>query len=396
MKLTEKHTVGAACVGYLTQALTINFAPLLFITFQNEFGISLGKISLLIGISFFTQLLTDTFIAKFNDRLNPRAFAIGAHICSVLGMIGLSILPEIMPTAFLGLVLCTVISAIGGAIVEVLISPIVEACPTKNKSSTMIFLHSFYCWGTAGVVILSTLFFGAFGIDHWRILACLWAIIPSFGAIAFIFVPLYPLNTDKDQFDSTKRSSCLRKGIFWVLFIMMFCAGAAEQTIGQWASTFAESGLGISKAAGDVFCPCAFALCMGIARVVYSKNGNKIRLDVFVFVSAFVCVIAYILTAVSSRPIISLIGCALCGLSVGIMWPGTYSLATQHMAGSVQMFALLAIAGDIGSLAGPTAAGWIAENFGNDLRISFLLASVFPLIILILMKYILQKSRNKA
>ena len=260
----------------------------------------------------------------------------------------------------------------------------------------MIFLHSFYCWGTAGVVILSTLFFGVFGIDHWRILACLWAIIPSCGAIAFIFVPIYPLNTDKDQFDSTKRSSCLRKGIFWVLFIMMFCAGAAEQTIGQWASTFAESGLGISKAAGDVFCPCAFALCMGIARVVYSKNGNKIRLDVFVFVSAFVCVIAYILTAVSSRPIISLIGCALCGLSVGIMWPGTYSLATQHMAGSVQMFALLAIAGDIGSLAGPTAAGWVAENFGNDLRISFLLASIFPLIILILMKYVLQKGRSKA
>ena len=392
MTLNSKHTVGAACVGYLTQAITINFAPLLFITFQKEYQISIGKISLLIGISFFSQLLTDIFIARFSDRLNQRAFVIIAHLLAVLGMSGFAFLPEIMPSAYIGLALCVIISAIGGGIIEVLVSPIVEACPTKNKSSVMSFLHSFYCWGLAGVILISTLFFNLFGIERWRLLACFWAIIPAIGAFAFIFVPIYcqDENTAEDELnEETSKGSSL-----YIFFIMMFCAGAAEQIIGQWASSFAESGLGIPKSAGDIFGPCLFALCMGISRFGYSALGNKISLELFVSVSSLVCVISYLLTAISPFPALSLLGCALCGLSVGIMWPGTYSLATKKISGTVRTFALLAIAGDVGCLTGPSATGLIAEASGNDLRVSFLIAAIFPIITLVSMRKLLRESRK--
>ena len=395
MKLNSKHTVGAACVGYLTQAITINFAPLLFITFQNTYDISMGKISLLIGISFLTQLLSDMFVAKFNAHINTRGAIIFAHLCAVGGMCGFAFLPEIMPTPYMGLALSIIIAAIGGGIIEVLISPVVEACPTEEKSSVMSFLHSFYCWGVAGVVLLSTLFFRTVGIEHWRLLACLWGIIPAFGAVSFIFVPIYTLRADEEiSLGNRKSNDFLGHGIFWVFFAMMFCSGAAEQSMSQWASSFAESGLGVQKALGDILGPCAFALFMGAARLFYSRQGSRIKLTAFITASAALSVATYILTAISHIPMLSLASCALCGLSVGIMWPGTYSLASESISGSVRMFAMLAIAGDLGCLVGPTAAGWIAEGFGNDLKISFFISAIFPLTILILMKYVLRYRRE--
>ena len=383
MKLTAKHTIRASYVGYLTQAITINFAPLLFVTFEKTYGISLGKISVLIAISFFTQLSMDLLWARFPKAWNPRAGAILAHVLAVLGLTGFAYLPDLLPDPFFGLTLSVVLAAIGGGIVEVLISPIVEACPTDDKSSAMSLLHSFYSWGLAGMVLLSTLFFALIGIEHWRILSCLWAIVPAIGAVAFCFVPLFPLDAPRENTNHEGAPSLLRSGLFWIFFVMMVCAGAAEQAMGQWASSFAESGLGVTKALGDILGPCLFAVLMGIARVVYGRSGGRISLRRFATVSSLLCIVSFLIAALSPYPLLSLVGCALCGLSVGILWPGTYSLASARIPyGGLRMFALLALAGDVGCLMGPALAGWIAEAFGNNLRISFLFCILFPILIL--------------
>jgi len=385
MKLTAKHTVRAAYVGYLTQAITINFAPLLFITFEKTYGISMGKISLLIAISFLTQLTADGLAAAFPGLFKARPMVIFAHLCAVFGMTGFAWMPQVLPDPYIGLMIPVIVAAVGGGIIEVLISPIVEACPTDEKSSAMSLLHSFYSWGLAGVVLLSTLFFSLVGIEHWRILSCLWAIIPAVGALAFCFVPIYELRTEVKTDSSAEKHSFFRSGIFWIFFVMMFCAGAAEQAMGQWASSFAESGLGVNKALGDILGPCLFAILMGTARTVYGTSGGRLNLRRFITISAVLCILSYLIAALSPFPLLALIGCALCGLSVGIMWPGTYSLASVKMPwGGVKMFALLALAGDIGCLVGPTAAGWIAEAFGNNLKVSFLIATVFPVLILLM------------
>lgn len=395
MKLTPQHTVRAAYIGYLTQAITINFAPLLFITFEKTYDISLGKISLLIAVSFLTQLTADAVAAKFSNGVNTRLWVILAHLFAVLGMTGFAYLPDLLPDPYIGLILPVMIAAVGGGIIEVLISPIVEACPTEEKSAAMSLLHSFYSWGLAGVVLLSTLFFTFVGIEHWRILSALWAIVPAAGAVAFCFVPIYTLpEAPKDEEQGQK--SIFRQGIFWIFFVMMFSAGAAEMVMSQWASSFAESGLGVSKSMGDLLGPCSFAILMGSARVFYGKSGGKIKLLRFILLSSCLCIVAYFIAALSPRPLISLLGCALCGLSVGILWPGTYSLASAKLPyGGVRMFAVLAMAGDIGCLVGPTAAGWLAEAFGNNLKIAFLAAIVFPILILV-MAYLGFRKKKKA
>lgn len=385
MNLNAKHTVRASYIGYLTQAITINFAPLLFVTFETTYGISIGMIGLLIGISFLTQLAADFITAKIAHRLNIRATVIFAHICAVIGMTGFAYLPDIMPTPYAGLIIAVVVAAVGGGIIEVFVSPIVEAAPTENKSAQMSLLHSFYSWGLAGVVILSTLFFTFVGIEHWRLLSALWAIIPAIGAIAFCLVPIYKLET-ADVGDSDEPRSLVKSGIFWIFIIMMFCAGAAEQVMGQWASSFAQTGLGINKTAGDILGPCLFAILMGSARVFYGRSDGRIRLTNFIAISSVLCMASYIIAALSPVPIISLLGCALCGLATGIMWPGTYSLASSKMPwGGVRMFAFLAMAGDMGCLVGPTAAGWIAEACNNKLQVAFLVSLVYPILMIVML-----------
>jgi fucose permease len=399
MKLSAKHTIAAGYVGYATQALVINFAPLLFITFEKSYNISISKIGLLIAISFFAQFSIDALAAKFSSRLNTRATVVSGHVCAALGMISFAILPDILPDHFSGLVIATVLAAIGGGVIEVFISPIIEACPTKEKSSAMSLLHSFYSWGSAATVLLSTLFFSMVGIEHWRILSCLWALLPAVGAIMFGLVPIYELDAGTDgSKEGSKSNSLLRSKLFWIFFIIMFCAGAAEMALSQWASSFAESGLGVDKTLGDLLGPCAFAIFMGTARVFYAFMGKRIKLTAFFTVSAILCTLSYLIAALSSIPMLSLLGCALCGLSVGIMWPGTYSLATERIDfGGVRMFALLALAGDTGCIVGPSIAGGVAELFGNNLQVSFLFSALFPIVILALIPLvILLGKKNKA
>ena len=375
-KLTYRHTVFAAYISYIVQAIVNNFVPLLFITFQKTYDIPLSQITLLVTINFGVQLFVDLMSTLFVDKIGYRVSIVSAQIFSAAGLILLTVLPDILPP-FTGILISVIIYAIGGGIIEVLISPIMESCPTDNKEKAMSLLHSFYCWGHVGVVILSTVFFAAFGIDNWRIVSCVWALIPIANAFVFMKTPIAPLLGDGEK--GMSAAELFKNKVFWMLVVMMVCSGASEQAVSQWVSAFAEMGLGISKTVGDLAGPMTFAVTMGSARVFYGKYGDKINLDKFMMGSAALCVLSYLLAALAPLPILSLVGCAVAGFSVGIMWPGTFSKAASSLhTGGTAMFALLALAGDLGCSSGPTLVGFVSDSVGGNLKIGILAAIVFP------------------
>ena len=377
-----KDTVCACFIGYIVQAIVNNFVPLLFLTFQSQYGISLSKITLLVTFNFGLQLLIDLLSISFIDRIGYRLSMVLAHIFAAVGLLLLTILPEVTTDPFHGILVAVMVYAIGGGLLEVLVSPIVEACPSYNKEKTMSLLHSFYCWGHVGVVLLSTLFFVIAGIDNWKILAILWAVIPLLNTFLFTQVPIRSLIAEDEEGLSMKE--LLREKFFWIFIILMVCAGASEQAVGQWASIFMEKGLQISKTLGDLVGPMTFAVCMGLARVFYGKYGEKIKLERFMMGSALVCVLSYIIIAIIPLPVVGVIGCSICGFAVGIMWPGTFSMASAKIRnGGTAMFALMALAGDLGCTSGPTLVGMVSGLFSENLRIGILAAVVFPLVLLI-------------
>lgn len=379
MKQNFRTTITACFAGYVVQAVVNNFVPLLFVTLQHSYEIPLSQITMLVTINFGVQLVVDLASVLFVDRIGYRASIVLAHGCSAAGLILLTVLPDLLPDAFTGILISVIIYAIGGGLIEVLISPIMESCPTDNKEAAMSLLHSFYCWGHMGVVLVSTAFFALAGIENWRILSCVWAVIPVVNAIVFLRAPMVPLIAEGEKGMPVR--DLFRNKTFWFLMVMMVCAGASEQSVSQWASTFAESGLGVSKAVGDLAGPMAFALLMGSARAFYGKYGERINLDRFMLGSGILCVCAYLLISLVPSPVISLIGCALCGLSVGILWPGTFSKAAASLrTGGTAMFALLALGGDLGCSGGPTLVGLVSSAVGNNLKIGILAAVVFPII----------------
>ncbi len=380
MKNNYQKTILACFIGYIVQAVVNNFAPLLFLTFQGTYGIPLSRITLLVTVNFGIQLTVDLLSVGFVDRAGYRASMLAAHILAAAGLVSLAVLPEIAPDPFAGLLAAVVIYAVGGGLLEVLVSPVVEACPTDNKEKTMSLLHSFYCWGHVGVVLLSTLFFRAFGIRNWKWLACIWAIVPVFNAFLFVRAPIAPL-IEKGEKGSSVRELAGRR-IFWIFLLMMLCAGASEQAVSQWASAFAEKGLGIGKAVGDLAGPMAFAVLMGSARAFYGKFGDRIDLDRFMTGSSILCAASYLCISLIPSAAAGLIGCAVCGLSVGILWPGTFSKAAAALPrGGTALFALMALAGDLGCLGGPTLVGLVSGSFGDNLRIGILAATVFPVLL---------------
>lgn len=381
MKKSYSRTLYACFTGYIVQAIVNNFAPLLFLTFQNSYGISMTQVTLLITFNFSIQLLVDILSVIFVDRIGYRASMIIAHFFAVVGLVFLMILPDMFENAFTGLTTAVAIYAVGGGLLEVLVSPVVEACPAKNKEKTMSLLHSFYCWGHMAVVFVSTAFFHLFGIEHWKVLACIWAVIPFVNMIFFTKVPVFSLVNEGEQGITIRQ--LLRKKIFWVLMIMMICAGASEQAVSQWASAFAETGLHVSKTMGDLAGPMLFAFLMGSARAFYGKYGERIDLDRFMIISSILCIIAYLCISLVPDPIVGFIGCALCGLSVGIMWPGVFSKAASDARGGTVMFALLALAGDVGCAGGPTVVGMVSGALDNNLNMGFLAGVLFPILLLI-------------
>ncbi len=381
MKNQYRRTITACFVGYIVQAVVNNFVPLLFLTFQRTYAIPLSQITLLVTFNFGVQLLVDLLSVGFVDKIGYRASMVIAHILSAAGLVLLTILPEVLSSPFAGILVAVMVYAIGGGLLEVLVSPVVEACPSDNKEKAMSMLHSFYCWGHVGVVLLSTLFFSVFGIDHWKILAVVWSVIPLYNAFVFVKVPMADLMEEGEE--GLRLKELFRIKIFWILLLMMICAGASEQAVSQWASTFAENGLGISKTAGDLAGPMAFAILMGTSRAFYGKYGDRIQLDKFMVYSCCLCILSYLGIALLPIPQFSLAACAICGLSVGIMWPGSFSKASAALPrGGTAMFALLALGGDVGCSGGPTVVGFVSSMFDDDLKRGILAGIIFPVLLL--------------
>lgn len=378
--LSYKHTVYSSYIGYITQAIVNIFAPLLFVTFKDEFEISISQITLITSLNFFTQLFVDALSAGFVDRIGYRKCIVAAHIFCAAGLCGLAVLPSLLNNPYVGILISVVMYAVGGGLIEVLISPIVEACPSDDKASAMSLLHSFYCWGSVGVILISTVFFALFSMSRWRILAVLWAIIPAANAVMFLKVPINKLTNEGDKMSI---KSLFSVKLFWVFIILMLCAGASELAMSQWASAFCENGLGISKTLGDLAGPCLFSVLMGSARVFYSKYSAKIDLLGFIIGSSALCIFAYLMASLSPVPVISLFGCALSGLSVGILWPGVFSLASKSFPkGGTAMFAILALAGDMGCTSGPALVGFVSDIFSDSLKLGILAACIFPAVML--------------
>ena len=393
MKPTYRRTMYACFVGYIVQAIINNFVPLLFVTFQKSYGIPLAEITVLITVNFMIQLVVDVVSAWFVDRIGYRVSVVAAHIFCTAGLVLLTVLPEILPDPFLGILLAVFVYAIGGGLLEVLVSPIIEACPTDNKEKTMSLLHSFYCWGHVGVVLLSTAFFALFGVENWKVLAIIWALVPTVNMLVFTKTPIYSLTENGENGMTVKE--LFSKKTFWMFMLMMLCAGASEQSVSQWASTLAEQGLGISKTVGDLAGPMTFAILMGTARLIYGRCGDRMNLNRFMQYSCILCIASYLCISLVPIPALGLVGCAVCGFSVGILWPGTFSKASASLrGGGTLMFAMLALAGDLGCSGGPTMVGFVSSLFGNNLRIGILSAIVFPVLLLIGISLVVRKRRS--
>ena len=384
-------TKTACYLGFVTQAITANFVPLLFLTFYRTYGVSYTKLAFISFTFFLTQLFVDFICAKFVDKIGYRKCIIAAHITSGLGLIMLAFVPDMCPEPYVGILLCVMIYAVGSGLIEVLGSPIIEACPFDNKDSMMSLLHSFYCWGSVGTIMLSTIFFMIFGVDHWRILTCLWAIIPLYNIYNFATCPIKTIVEDGNGM--TILQLC-KTGIFWLFILLMIGAGASEIAMSQWASAFVESSLGVNKVVGDLLGPCGFAVFMGISRLLYGRYGDKVDLYRFMIISGTLCLLSYLLAAFAIWPVMGLIGCMLCGFSVGIMWPGSISIASSNLTkGGTALFAFLALAGDLGGAVGPSLVGNLSQQFGENIKNGILGCICFP-IILVICTVIVKKKRS--
>lgn len=382
MKISKNYnmTIKASYVGYVTQAVVCNFAPLLYVSFNRDFGLSLSQISAVSAINFFIQLVVDGLSTKFVDRIGYRISVVAAHAFAAAGLVALGVLPYIMPP-FTGILIAILIYGSGSGLIEVLVSPIVEACPTPRKEAAMSLLHSFYCWGQAAVILVSTAFFAVFGVENWRYMSFIWALLPACNMFLFTAVPINQLG---ENGVSAPLKEILRSPVFWKSALMMTCAGGSEIAMCQWASAFTESALGVSKTVGDIAGPCAFALLAGSARVLYARMSDRIRLERFMALCSVLGIFSYLLAALSPLPVLSLVGCALCGFANGVLWPGTFSYASkQYQSGGMALFALLALAGDLGCTLGPITVGFVSDLFGGNLRAGMLGAMIFPAVLLI-------------
>lgn len=376
-----KKTLAACYLGFVTQAITANFTPLLFLTFVNTYGVTFEKIAMIPLVFYLTQLLIDFAATKFADKIGYRTCVVASQVLSAIGLLLMAILPELLSAPFIGILLSVVLYAIGSGLIEVLVSPIVEACPFENKDGVMSLLHSFYCWGAMGVILGSTLFFALFGIEKWKILVFIWALVPLYNAFNFMNCPIERLVEDGKSMGVRE---LLKTPIFWLMILLMVCSGASEATMAQWASAFTESAIGVSKTVGDLAGPCLFAMFMGVSRILYGKFSPKLDLTKVMLACGTMCVGCYLLASLSTLPILGLVGCALCGLGVGVMWPGSISISSQRCPrGGTAMFAFLALAGDLGAMVSPAMVGGLSEMAGGNLKMGLFVATMFPLILVV-------------
>ena len=380
-----RKTKRACYLGFVTQAIVANFTPLLFLAFHREYKVSIASLALIPAVFYVVQLVTDLLCAKFKN-LNYRKSIIISEVTSALGLAGMAFLPQLFSTPMVGILICVSVYAVGSGLIEVLCSPIIEACPFPDKEASMSLLHSFYCWGAVGVIWGSTLFFALFGLENWRLLACLWALIPLYNIANFATCPIEPIVQGSEGMSMTQLLGNKR---FWVFLILMVAAGASESSMAQWTSAFAEASLGVDKAVGDLAGPCGFAFCMGLGRLWYGKKGQKLELSSYMLWAGILCFAAYLTASLSSIPIVAFTGCMASGLAVAIMWPGAISLTSARIpGGGTALFALLALAGDAGGTLGPSLVGLCTKSAENSIQTGLLGASIFPAIIIISLIFI--------
>lgn len=396
---TYRNTTYACYRGYMTQAIINNLAPLLFIIFQTNFSISYEKLGQLVLFNFATQLLTDLWATKYADHFGYRKCMVAAHALSTLGLLSLGILPFLMPSTFFALAFSVSLYAIGGGLLEVIVSPIIEALPNDNKEASMSLLHSFYCWGQMAVVLLSTFLLWIVGRDLWFLLPILWSLFPLYNLFKFLHVPLLPLVKEGQ---GMKLKELFSFPSFYLVLLLMLCAGISELTMSQWSSLFAEKGLQIPKLFGDLLGPGLFALFMAIGRTIYGYLGDCLPIKASMFVCGLLCILTYLVTVFSPLPILALLSCSFCGFTVSLMWPGTFSLASAAFPrGGTMMFGLLAVCGDLGGSFGPWLAGKISDTVQTTgrsldfwagssldleqigLRSGLLAAALFPMLMVI-------------
>ena len=385
--VSYKSTRMACYRGYIVQGIVNNISPLFFVIFQREFGISYAMISSLILFNFVTQILVDLLCVRFVDRIGYRAAAVLAHICGTLGLVLLGLLPRVLPAPFAGLAVATIISAIGGGMIEVIISPIVDSLPADAKDARMSLLHSFYCWGQVAVVLLTTLAVRLLGESLWWALPLFWAVLPAYNCVTFATVPLLPTVPEEEK---SPLQDLFRSRTFILAMVLMLCAGASELAMSQWSSLFAEKALGVPKVMGDLLGPCLFAVFMGIGRTIYGLWGDRMDLGKALLSTAVLCVGCYLGAALFPVPLLSLLCCGLCGFSISLMWPGVLSdTAAAYPKGGTAMFGVLAVCGDLGCSAGPALTGAVSDlalGWGwaeqGGLKAGMLAAAVFPLVLI--------------
>lgn len=386
----------ACYIGYVVQAVVNNLLSLLFVIFNAQpYNISLEKLGSIIFINFAAQLFIDYISVFFTSRFGYKKCVVFAQATSVVGFVLLGFLPRVIEPYF-GILFSILFLAVGSGLIEVLISPIIEALPSDNKASNMSFLHSFYCWGQVLTVIGTTALVFALGNDKWFYIPFVWSIIPFINTLLFTRCDILELENNSAH---SSALSLLKNKSVYKYMVFMFCAGASEITMVQWSSFFVEKGFGTEKWLGDLIGPCLFAVLMGIGRIGYGILGKKVSLERLLCYFSALCFVCYLVVALSNNGIICALGCAVCGLSVSVMWPGVISLSAEkfHSSGTA-IFSLMAMLGDIGCAVGPWILGLIAEyafdyNLGrhlisalninstqSNMQLGFLICSIFPLI----------------
>ncbi len=391
MEKSYKSTKSACYIGYIVQAIVNNFLPILFIVFQKKYGLGYEKLGRIILVNFLIQILSDTITPIIVRAIGYRGCAILCHGLCATGLVMLSVLPTVIGDTYVAILLSVIIYAFGSGIIEVIISPMIELIPTKNKAANMAFLHSFYCWGQAFTVVCTTLLVSVFGFLNWNFIPLIWATVPFINMFFFIKVPVIEPKKETEKIKNNK-FFISREFICFVVF--MLCAGTSEVTMAQWASMFVQQGLGINKVTGDILGPCLFAIAMGIGRVFFGVLSGKFSYRKALVLNNILCFLCYIVVAFCKSPIPCLIACALCGFSVSLSWPGTYSLASARFPnGGTVMFSAFALFGDLGCSLGPWLLGLIADMY--DLQTGFFVCSVFPLVMVITALFVLKEKDCK-
>jgi len=411
-KLSYKNTLHACYLGYITQAIIVNLSPIFFVIFKDSYGLDNGDIGIIVFVLFAIQLGVDLASTWFVDKFGFRRCAVIAHLSAAAGLLLLGLLPCVMENKFIGILIAIVIGAVGSGIIEVIISPIVDLLPAESKASAMSLLHSFYCWGQVAVVALSTLLLALIGRDFWYVIPFIWMLIPVTDAVVFNFVPV-PDTVPEEEKVSPKKFATSK--IFILAAFLMFSSAMAELSMSQWASYFAEKGLGVNKLLGDLMGPCLFGVFMGAGRTLHGIYGGKTDLAKTLSSSSFVCFLGYILTVFSPIPVLSLLGCGITGLGVGLLWPGTLSLTSEKIpGGGTALFALLALFGDLGCSVGPWLTGIISDSVRDTsvfaglsqttgmsteqlaLKTGLLIISLFPLMAVFIIRKVGKSKSNDA